>query len=258
MGKFEKKKTGSTAAGLSAVVVLAVILAAAAFLANQNGFGMTDMPESTAAPETQPIIPDTPTESADPDVKEAVEFPILLADGKLEISSLFQSTGINPDHSNQEGSDIATVVLTNTSDDMLTAATVTATLDDGTEIRFQAANLPAGKTAMVFSEDHISLPSDAVCVSIVGEADWDMSGQTMPEGVSASAEGMMITVTNHTAQDIPELIVYCRSPLGEEYYGGIAYEYKVTDLPANGSSTFVAADCILGLAEVVKIELPQE
>ena len=264
MGKFEHKNKKSPAAWVAAGVVLAVVLIAAAFIANQDSPGSAGVPLATAPPGMQGAESETTvlTEPVDAGASnadaEALVFPMLLEDGMLEIGSLFQSSGINPDFEDQEGTDIASIALTNTSEVMLSETTVIATLADGTEIRFCAAWLPAGKTAMVFAEDNIALPDDAVCVAVTCEAVWDETGHTGPEGVSASADGMMITITNDTAQDIPELIVYCRTPLGEEYFGGIAYEYKVTDLPAKGSTTILAADCIMGLAEVVRIEIPQE
>ena len=220
-----------------------------------------DATEPVKPAETEPGTVPGQTESTNPSADDTepatLQLPVALEEGRLEVTSLFQSSGINPDCGNREGTDIATIALKNNSEYFLTEATVTAILADGTKIRFLATNLPSGKTAMVFSGDNISLPKDAVCVSIDCKAQWDKSGQTMPQGISASADGMMVTVMNDTAQDIPELIVYCCTPLGEVYFGGTSYKYTINDLPANGSRTFMAVDCIVGLAEVVRIETTQ-
>lgn len=258
MGRFEKKKTRSAAVWIAAVVILAAV--AAAFLVNRDDPGAVDVPSQPGTPETQSGT--VPTQTTAPQngamEGEPIALPYTLADGKLEVGSLFQSSGINPDCGNQEGDSIATIELTNNASLMLSRADITVTLADGTELCFRVTDLPAGATAMAFSADNISLADDAVCVGITCDADWAEKVRTIPEGLDVSAEGMMVTITNNTAQDIPELIICCRTPFGEAYFGGKAYEYKINDLPANGSTTVLAADCIMGLAEVVRIEIVQE
>lgn len=279
MGSRKKK----TIAGIAAAAALIAALAAGVLLTDRQE--PADRPDAPAAPglqtrptETEEVRQPTetvptgtaprdettepggqlPGETGDtgPAEGKALSFPLTLAEGKLELGNLFSATGINPDDGNREGADIAAISLTNTEAVMLAGADITAVLEDGTELRFRIADLPAGKTAMAFSTESSPLPGGAVCVDVICEAVWYETAQTMPQGVSAAAEGMMVTITNHTARDIPELIVYCRTPLGEEYFGGIVYEYPVTDLPANGSTTILAADCIMGMAEVVRIEIP--
>ena len=52
---------------------------------------------------------------------------------------------------------------------------------------------------------------------------------------------------------IDEVVVYCHSDLGDQYFGGITYNYTVKSIPANGTAEIDAVDCILGLAKVVRI-----
>ena len=270
MGKFEKKKTKSTTKVISFVVLLVLIPAALGLFrmlrgdsgaadASQEPETQTSQTETSQVPPltefpeaagTQPASVPGETSVTAP---SAIELPFLPENGKLEIMNLFQSDGINPDSDNQEGDNIATIAVKNNAEVMLIEATINAVLADGTEISFLAAHLPAGKTAIVFSRDNLPLADDAVCVSITCEAVWDETSQIMPEGVEASADGITVTIENHTAREIPELIIYCRSSLGEEYFGGIVYEYKINNLPPNESAAFQATDCITGLTEVIRI-----
>lgn len=276
MGKFEKKKR-STATGLiitlSLVLIAAILLLVVMLLMGgkagaeipkqeaqaeqiQTMPADENQPEDVPSEETQPADAHTEQKNTQDEVSQPqVALPLLLESGKLEIHSLFQSDGMNPDCANRDGDDIATLMLTNTAESMLTEATITAKLADASEIRFLITNLPAGKTAMAFSGDNISLADDAVCVEITCEAVWNETDRTIPEGLSVTVDGMMVTITNHTAQEISELIVYCRTPLGEEYFGGMAYEYKINNLSTGKSATFTAEDCVMGLAEVVLVEI---
>ncbi|MBR5126257.1 MAG: hypothetical protein IKU68_05935, partial [Oscillospiraceae bacterium] len=67
----------------------------------------------------------------------------------------------------------------------------------------------------------------------------------------------VITLQNKTAEEIPELVLYCHASLGEEYFGGITYKYTVNNLAAQGSATVNAVECTLGIAEVVRIAIPE-
>lgn len=278
MGKFEKKKAKSRLP-LAVIGVVTLAVLALVMLPRIGGESGRDLPNPETLPAGHPSAASTetpgnpgseeivetapaPTAASIPEPEETspisipeVSWPVPVEDGKLEIGNLFQSTGFNPDFGNEDGKDIATLTLTNTSELLLTEAKITVKLADSTEITFLATHLPAGKTALVFSVDNTTLEDGAVCVDITCEAAWDEMSLAMPTGVTASADGMTVTVDNNTAKDIPELIIYCRTPLGEEYFGGIAYAYTIYDLPANGSITLEAEDCIMGLAEVVRIEI---
>lgn len=186
-------------------------------------------------------------------VSPAFEFPQTLEDGKLELISLFQFSGINPDCGNREGTDIAAVQVKNVSASYLVEASLTMKLEDGTELNFVITNLPAGKSAMVFSTNNTSIGKTVACTEITSSATFDSTVVTVPDQLSVSVEGMSITLTNMTGEKLTNIDVYCRSLLNEEYFGGITYRYTVTELPAYGSATIEARDCILGVAEVVRV-----
>lgn len=259
MGKNRSAKKKTSKFRIVAVVLaLAVVLAAMVLygmpllLYRLSGADQLDnndgMEELTAAT--------TSTEPSNSAAVSAVTLPLSLEDGKLEIESLFQFDGINPDCDNRQGDNIASVLLKNTSELFLTEATIAIELSDGTKTSFTVTNLPAGKSAMAFAVDNAPMNDTVCCVGVSSSATWDSAME--PDGIAVSVDGVAITLTNLKDKDIPEVIVYCRAPFGEEYFGGITYEYKINDLPANGTATIEAIECIMGLAEVVRIAINYE
>lgn len=211
----------------------------------------TTEPEETTQPEetTEVSEPVEPTEN----LPASITFPKQVEGGKLEIESVFQFDGINPDCGYQEGENIASIVLKNTSGSYLTEANVTLTLTDGAKVHFYVSDLPADGRAMAFSTENTSIEADVGCAEVSCDAVFDVTAVSQSDKVAIVVDGMDITLTNQTGDSISEIVIYCRSPLGEEYFGGAAYQYTINDLPAFGTTTVTAVDCILGLAEVVRI-----
>lgn len=258
MAKYLRKKKKKPIGLILILLVVILLLAAfAVFIMPQLLYRLSGGGEEETLPQTEPQI-SAATTTASEETTEAVEtvptvaFPLALEDGKLEINSLFQFSGINPDCDNQEGTDIASILLKNLSDSYLAEAQITLTLPDGTELHFAVTDLPAGKSVLAFSTENGTIPADAACVSAVCDASFDSTAITVSDQVEASADGIHITLTNTSDQDLSEIVVYCRSLLGEDYFGGITYQYIATDLPAGESTTVDATDCILGMAEVVR------
>lgn len=267
MGKFEKKKTKYAGFPVVALALFVLILAALILwgprLAQapqtqqtqpaQTGAESPEITPGQSLPESQGSAATQPEAVPAGSIPAGAELPMLLEEGKLEITSLFQFDGINPDCSNEEGRNIAAITLDNTTQVLLLEAKVTVQLADGSEIDFAVTNLPAGATAILLSRENLPLEKGAVCLSASCEALWSDTTQTVPEGLEVTVDGMVVTVTNRSDREFPALNVYCRSSLGEEYFGGITYEYTIYNLSPNGSATILAADCVTGLAEVVRI-----
>ena len=252
MAKYLKKKKKKPIRGVLILVVVILLLAVVAvfvmprLLYRLSGGGEAAKFETEAQLSTN--IPEETTEERVP----TVAFPLLVDDGRLEINSLFQFTGINPDCENQEGADIASIVLKNVSDLYLAEAKITLTLLDGTQLNFVVTELPAGASVMAFSTENSVLPADAACLSAACEASFDPTAVTVSDQVTASVDGAQITLTNISGQELSQIVVYCRDTLGEDLFGGTTYSYIVTNLPAGESTVVDVADCILGMAEVVR------
>lgn len=271
MGK--KKNTKKRTGKMIALVVLCLILAVELWvfvvpqmLYKQQGDAAFPDAEVTESPEVIPEATEwAPTEAETEEAAaqetqpvntgSVLDFPVLLEDGKLEIESLFRFDGINPDCGNAEQDDIVTVMIRNVSEIFLTEAEITLEMADGKTVKLAVTNLPAGKTAMVFSADNVSAKENVGCVDVTCEALWAETVVALPEEVAVSVDGVTITLENQTKNDIPELILYCHSLLDEDYFGGISYVYKVENLPAGETVTVEAPECIMGLAEVARITI---
>lgn len=184
-----------------------------------------------------------------------IQFPLVMEEGKLEVSNVFRFDGINPDCNNQEGSNIATIEVKNLSNIYLSKADITIKTYDGILLCFQITDLPAGKTAWVFASDNVSIGSDVMYSDIVCEAIFDSDASMNDDKISIFAEGTIVDLQNNTNTELKEIVVYYHSSLGEQYFGGITYNYTLNDLPAGGTAEMNAKECVLGFAEVVRVEI---
>lgn len=256
MAKYVQKKKKKPIGGILILVVVLLLLAVAAVFVMPRLLHRLSGDEETVDFQTEAQLaaettaPAENTEQTQP--TPTVALPLTVEDGKLEINSLFQFSGINPDCENQEGTDIASIVLKNVSDLYLAEAKIALTLLDGTQLNFVVTELPAGASAMAFSTENSVLPADAACLSAACEASFDPTAVMVSDQVTASVDGTQITLTNISGQELSQIVVYCRDTLGEDFFGGTTYSYIVTNLPAGESTVVEATDCILGMAEVVR------
>ncbi|MBP3703956.1 MAG: hypothetical protein J6I98_00350, partial [Clostridia bacterium] len=181
-------------------VVLLLVLVMAAFimlvlpqiLYRLNGeTEQTEMTSSAVTEETGEDAGQSEKESEQNAVYidgDAVEFPVSLENDRLEIESLYQYSGLNPDCGDAEGNNTAAITLHNVSSEYLKEAEISMTLQDGTELEFKITDLPAGKSAIAFSTANTELGADAACVQIGCGAVFEEPENTA-EKVSAEVEG---------------------------------------------------------------------
>lgn len=186
-------------------------------------------------------------------VSSALAFPYSLAEEGVEVHALFSSDLMNPDGGNVMVEQLASLEVTNTSDRYLTSAAFTVTLTDGTVCHFRVNDLPAGGKTVAFSTENAAYDGSA-CAAITAETEFADGSQLMEESVSFSVDGMTVTLTNLTQEDLGPLTVICHDTLDEtEFFGGSSYAYRTETVPAGASVTVEAADCIIGQPAVVRI-----
>ena len=185
--------------------------------------------------------------------QEDVSFPCLLAEDSLSVTSLFQYSGDNPDCGGQAGEEIASLAVTNQSEKYLASAKLTAKLADGTKRVFQLADIPAGQTVWVFAQDNGSFTSSNTCKELKCEASFAEEPPFLADQVAVEAEGISVTLTNLTDEDLAGLTVYCHCLFDGTYFGGLTYAYPVDGIPAGESVTIQAEECYLGEAAVVRV-----
>lgn len=232
--------------GILAAAVLLMALALARFVPEGDGSPGEQAPDlqQTARPEvTQTTAYTGPV----------TEFPCLLADGSIQVRSLFAYSGPNPDCGSREGTDIAALRLCNLSGSFLTEGTLTAMLQDGTALEFFVTTLPPGGSALVFSRDNHSLAAEDLCRELSWEGTFDPPREELLQQLTVLEEGCSITVTNTSGRDLNDLVVHCRSRFGDDYFGGVTYTHSISHLPAGGTVTVEAWECLPGTAEAVRI-----
>lgn len=224
---------------IAAAILIAVIAIAAAVYtrkAEKSGSGKPDSAEETG---------------------EGLAFPYELAEGKLQVASLFQYSGLNPDCNNEEGEDIAALEIVNQSDEFCKSAEIQVVMQDGTELAFKAEDIPAGKKIWAFESNNQSVGQDDVCKEIKDHSEFE-EVSLMEDQVTASVEDTTITIENLTGEEITDLTVGCHCLFEDTYFGGVTYSYPTGRIPAGGQVTVDAADCYMGSAEVVWISKNEE
>ena len=217
-----------------------------------------ELPGDTEPSQTEPLqtspLQTEPVQTEPPAV-EQMTFPVLLEDGMLTVQSVFQFSGMNPDADLAFGENIAGLQITNTSDWHMKEAEITAVLHDGTELTFLAQELSPGMSAMVFSLEHGMLKDTALCAEVYGSAEFETGDPLRRDLVDIQVDGMEVTVKNVSGEDLTDLTIFCHGLLDESSFGGKAYTYRITSLSAGASTVVFAQDCILGMAQVTRVEL---
>lgn len=260
MGKFEAKETKKKKFPVGIVIAAVLILVLALLPRFLN--------RAEEAPETQPAAAATETTAAptqrqteapapDTEPEKGIQFPVSLENGALELTLLFQYSGINPDCGFQEGSNIAAIELSNTSASYLAQADLALTLADGTVLNFAVTEVPAGRTVMAFCTDNLSVSASPVVTDIACTAKFADPDVSAGGKLTTSVEGVTVTVTNTSGEDLNNIVVYCRNLFDQDFFGGVTYQYTINELPAGESTTVEAWDCILGIAEVVRVAVDE-
>lgn len=219
--------------------------------------GADDAPEPAQQEQNTDVSePDAPEYSAGhtepsgptPDYSGVAELsvPYLLADG-LELLSISTATVPNPDAGWEMSDETAGIELCNNTGQHITHAEISVTCADGTVFDFVVCDLPAGMTAQVFDTSNTRFDSAVPCVAAAcGTLETAEGDRMLSTVVSVSVSGTSVTLTNISGQDTGPLTLSCVNGLFGRVFGGAAYEYPVGSIPAGGSVTVVAADCILG------------
>ena len=227
---------------LAAVLAAAVLAGCGSAASGQSGaFVAQSAPAATPEP--------TPTPNP------GLSWPYVVEDGNLQVDSLFQYSGINPDCDGEMGDDIAALQVTNLSDRFVELAELTATLLDGTGLNFVITNVPAGQTVLAFAVDNAAYPDMTVlCDTVTCSAVYGDAAPVMADTIAVDVQETTVTLTNMGSTDLTNLAVGCHCLFDGAYFGGVTYNYAVDCITAGSSVTIQADDCYLGQADVVCIQ----
>ncbi|MGM9637441.1 MAG: hypothetical protein ACI3YK_05575 [Eubacteriales bacterium] len=245
-----------TARRLAVLLAILMLLTLSSACKSKSSDGTDDSVQETTTTDRDngTVVSSDETTDSSPAVKQPITIPCLLEDGKLQVSSLFQFTGMNPDADGQMGENIATLELVNNSDEYLSEAEISVVLSDGTTLQFAVTDLPSGKTVWAFEKLCGTCPDGTPDISsITCTADFADTVPAFPDGLIVNAEDIALSLTNTGTADLTNLTVCCHCNFSDVYFGGITYAYTVDRIPAGETVTVTAVDCFLGEAEVVRI-----
>ena len=197
---------------------------------------------------------DSPRPTQPEQIRQLVTFPTSLEQDRLEIASLFQFTGMNPDCGNAEGTDVAAIQLKNISGEHLAQLRLTVRLTSGRELTFTASDLPAGMSAMVFEQANTPMATGDACEELRCEAVFEARSPVLEDQLAIQVEESTVTLTNRTEQPMEAVTIYCHSMMEGESFGGLTYGYEAGSIAPGETVSVEALDCFLGEAAVVRVE----
>lgn len=182
------------------------------------------------------------------------QLPYFLEDGMLEIESVFQYSGLNPDASWQNGTNTGAVGLTNRSDVYLKSLDLVIEATDGTQLHFLIYDLPPGKTVWAFDCRNTAYDDSALIQKVYYSAEFsDLEGPDS-EQLEITVSGMEVSLKNLTSQTLQNMDMRCHSVVEEIYFGGTSYVYHIEAIAPGETIHIFAADCILGETGVAIVE----
>lgn len=246
-----KRKLSAASRRRVAVSAVLVVLAAAAVIAAVLAANRS---ESTETPSESFSESTGVSENTSPD---ALELPLTLENGTLELASFFRYDGANPDAAMAQGDNIAAVELKNTSGVYIVEAQLELELSSGRTLHFTLEELPNGESALALSLENTSVGADELPVAASASVKLAQTGGAL-SGISVFVNGDTVTLQNLGGTPLDGITVYCRALLDERYFGGVCCKYKVNTLPAYGTVSLTAEDCIFGEARVVRVTVGED
>ena len=178
--------------------------------------------------------------------------PGTLADGALEVTSLFPYSGINPDCGDQMGEHIGALEVANRSERYLEKASLTVRLPGGGTLHFTVRDLPAGAVVWVFDENNTAIGEGESYRDVTCDAAFS-DEPALPDRLSVAVEGTGITLLNGGGKALKGYTAVYHMAVGETLFGGVSYSHSLGTIPAGGSVRFQADECYLGEVSVARV-----
>lgn len=182
---------------------------------------------------------------------------IALSDSNLTAESVGSYTGnFLEDGSDAPISNVAAILITNNSAQMLQVAQITFQVNDSETASFKVTNLPAGTSALVLEQnrreykdgDDYSYGDTATAYINTPSLESDKFDVVMEDG--------KVRLDNKTGESYSKVYVYYKYvQLGGAYKGGITYRTPVENVPANGSAEAVAGHMNPDSTQVVDVQI---
>lgn len=185
--------------------------------------------------------------------ENGVSFPYKLDEDKLEIASVFQYSGTNPDCDDEDCEAVGSIQLLNASEDYLESADIIAKLADGSELTFRVEGIPSGKSVLAFEIKNQTYDKENKVIDITAETNYSSEVSLKEEELSFSIDSAGITVSNISQENLANITIKYHCNIDDMYFGGKCYESLVEYLEAGENVMLDASECYLGEAAVVNV-----
>lgn len=181
----------------------------------------------------------------------AVSFPQKLDKG-LSAENLFPSDILNPDCNWEQGYDVASLEIKNTSDKHIEKAEITLTLASGEKLVFVVEELPQGASVWAFETSNTALPKDFKCVDIKTDISV-CEPSLMEDELSLAHNGISVSFSNLTDNEISGLTASFHCLMDDIFYGGKAFRRDVEAIAPHQNVTVNITECVFGNAQTVRL-----
>lgn len=236
---------------LAIVVILGVVIAV-----NQSSSKQESSTEKSEENEVASKVTEAAEDDAEEDSEETNEglaFPYLLEEEQIQVDSLFQYSGINPDAENAECEDVAAIQMKNNSEQYLESAKVSIELTDGTAYSFVVQDIPAGKSVIAFESGNTSYDGKTGVAFIEAKTAYSSEEGVKEDEVKVTSDDNGVQISNISGDTIGTMKVKYHCVMDDMYFGGISSETEVDGLAAGESTAVDTSESILGDADVVSI-----
>ena len=236
---------------LAIVVILGIVIAV-----NQSSSKQESSTEKSEENEETSKVTEAAEDAAEEDTEETDEglaFPYLLEEEQIQVDSLFQYSGINPDAENAECEDVAAIQMKNNSEQYLESAEVSVELTDGTAYSFVVQDIPAGKSVIAFESGNTSYDGKTGVAFIEAKTTYSSEAGVKEDEVKVTSDDNGVQISNISGDAIGTMKVKYHCVMDDMYFGGISSETEVDGLAAGESTAVDTSESILGDADVVSI-----
>lgn len=168
---------------------------------------------------------------------------VTLSDSNLKVEAIGSYSGnFIEDGSDEPILNVAAMLITNNSEQMLQIAIVTFEVNETETASFKVTDLPAGTSTLVLEENKREF-KDEDSYTYGEAATGYMEQPTLEEDkFELTTEKGKIILKNKTDQDYDKVYVYYKYvQLGGAYFGGITYRTPFENVPAGGEVEAIAA-----------------
>lgn len=250
----DRKKSRSW---LLLIIIVIVVILGIVIALNRSGSGKQISTEESEESKTSEEISQMPEKEETQDSAEetdaGLEFPYSLDDDRIQVDSLFQYSGINPDAQNQECENVASIQVKNNSGQYLESAEISLELTDGTAFSFTLQDIPADKTVMAFDTSNATYDGKTGAAFIDAKTSYSSDAGISEGTIKITSDDNGQQLSNISGETIETVKVKYHCILDDMYFGGLSSETEIDRINAGESAKADTSDSILGDAEIVSV-----